>query len=339
MNKCEECGKTVVLQKRIRKTILCNNCANQLEYSSWIDRNFVSLEKLKEKKEYVVNLAKLKKFKESIIEDIEEHFNEYINSGFECSVNGYAGQEIIVFKDHCLIEIKSESNNNSVQVMFEDLVDSVDYYGIDEEEEEEEPDYNITGTLIKSLGAAKNLVGKKSVVKSGVSSLVSGVAGKIGNSMLEEQKAERKMRIHSKKMDDLFKVGTKYIEFKDIQRIEFFDSNKKKGYIRFIPKGINKDDIYNHEYFFYKDSNLFKSKDVYSNIVELKDLLNKKVKENKEKELAEKELKKAAKKEIKAEKEEKEDSFVIIKKYKNLLDEGIITEEEFNKKKKDLLDL
>ena len=112
--------------------------------------------------------------------------------------------------------------------------------------------------------------------------------------------------------------------------------------IKFVPKGIKANDIYECKYFFVNTSKLFKSKEIKQKVVSIRDIVNKQIKKYmiKEEKIEDgqtipNDIAVKPNKTEKTKKETKElDQFSEIRKYKELLDEGIITNEEFEKKKK-----
>lgn len=129
-------------------------------------------------------------------------------------------------------------------------------------------------------------------------------------------------------------MGDKKILFKDYCDVETFSkANTANGYLKFIPNGVNPDELYECDYFFFNNSIPFESKKIKQKVENVKKILEEKL----EKAVVEE---KEEKRKVSQETKMNDDSrFDEIRKYKQLLDEGIITEEEFQAKKKELLNL
>ena len=70
MDKCNQCGKSILLSKRFNNMTLCNSCASLINYPDWIDRLFESKEELIKKKEEIALLSANKEFKSDVIDAI-----------------------------------------------------------------------------------------------------------------------------------------------------------------------------------------------------------------------------------------------------------------------------
>lgn len=337
MNKCMSCNKTLILGKKIGNTIICKNCADLIEYSSWNDRCFSSFDELVEMKKHVVQLANNNGIKKEVINSIEDYFNEYVDAEFAGAVDGKSGQILTVFSDYCILNIKNDSAKSSADTMFREFI-------LEEDEEYEDDDDEILSTDDKIKIAKSFLTGN--IVKTGITVATSKVIQSKAKEELKELKEEKKEKEICRNIDKILKIGDKIIDLKNIRKIEYFNKNNKKGYLKFIPNGISEEEIYKSEYFFFKDNIPFMSKNIGLKVDNIYKILNDKItkikseisKENEEKERITKEKKEESKLETKKE-NMSADSFELIKKYKDLLDEGIISVEEFDKKKKELLNL
>lgn len=323
MEKCLNCGKTVLIKTCFGNETLCKNCDSLVNASSWNKRDFVSMDELVEKKNNALQLAKTNNVSGNVIDAIEKYFDEYIKEGFVTSVNGRTGQTLKVFENYCIVNTKSESAQTSLINMF---------YQFDEDDDDEDDE-------VLSTDDKLNLA--KGVLRGGLIKTSIGVAMSAGiKQSAKEQKAEKKARARKKKLEKLIKVGDKKILFKDYINVETFSKvNTTNGYLKFIPKEVGEDDIYECDYFFFNNSIPFESKKIKQKVENIKKILEEKIekdviKEKEEKTKTTQEVEKAL--EVKKNDESK---FEEIRKYKQLLDEGIITEEEFQTKKKELLNL
>jgi len=319
MEKCLNCGKTVLIKTCFGNETLCKNCDSLVNASSWNKRDFASMEDLLEKKNNALQLAKTNNVSERVVDAIEKYFDEYIKDGFVTSINGRAGQKLTIFENYCIVNTKSESAKTSLVNMF---------YQFDYDDDDDDDVLSVDDKLNLAKGVLRG-----GLIKTGI-----GVAMSAGlKQSAKEQQAEKKEREREKKLEKLIKVGDKKILFKDICDVETFsNSNTSNGYLKFIPSGVNPGELYECDYFFFNNSIPFESKKIKQKVENVKKVLEEKI------EKAVTEEKKKVAQEVPKESETKmnDDSrFDEIRKYKQLLDEGIITEEEFQAKKKELLNL
>ncbi len=116
------------------------------------------------------------------------------------------------------------------------------------------------------------------------------------------------------------KYGKRYIKYSSIESVEFMDATQEEiGFLR----------IYNNssvDLFFFEGTNIFTVRNKNNKVRDIYEVLNERVENN-----YISNTKKANRSEM--------DNFEAIKKYKELLEDGIISQEEFDMKKKELLDL
>ena len=118
MEKCLNCGKTVLIKTCFGNETLCKNCDSLVNASSWNKRDFASMEDLLEKKNNALQLAKTNNVSERAVDAIEKYFDEYIKNGFVTSINGRAGQILTIFENYCIVNTKSDSAKTSLVDMF-----------------------------------------------------------------------------------------------------------------------------------------------------------------------------------------------------------------------------
>ena len=323
MEKCLNCGKTVLIKTCFGNNTLCKTCDSLINASSWNKREFASMDELLEKKNNALQLAKTNNISEAVTDAVEKFFDEYIKDGFVTSINGRAGQTLKVFENYCIVNTKSESAQTSLVNMF---------YQFDDDDDDDDDEVL---TADDKLNLAKGVL-RGGLIKTGI-----GVAMSAGlKQSAKEQQAEKKERAREKKLEKLIKVGDKKLNFKDYCDVETYSKvNTANGYLKFVPNGVKAEELYECDYFFFNNSIPFESKKIKQKVENVKKVLEEKIenaaiKEKEEKKKIVQEVEK--KEEIKKNDDSKFDE---IRKYKQLLDEGIITEEEFQAKKKELLNL
>ncbi len=329
MVKCIACGKSVLISTDFGNYCLCKNCASKVNASVWKNRDVSSIEELITNKNNALLLANQNGFSENAVNAIEKYFDAYINAGYVTTINGKVGQILKVFGEYCIIDTKNEEKKSELASLF--------YYFTDDDEDDEEDDRSIfekeKDSIVKGL-----LTGK--IVQTGI-----GLAASAVIDTQEKEKAdERRSRERRKKREKLIVVGEDKINLKDFGHVDTcLIPDTSKGYIRFIPKGVATNEYYACTYFFFNVSNPFERKKIKAHMDSIRDILNEKIlsidKEQEKAAIEAKNTQERVAQKMKVARNSDKDAFEEIRKYKGLLDEGIITEEEFNKMKKELLGL
>jgi len=324
MAKCMSCGKTTLLTSNFGDVVLCKNCASIVNVPLWGDRNFLSIEELMEQKKLVMQKAVSNNISETIVQRIAQYFDEYIDDGFVTTINGKAGQIIKVFADYCIITTKNEIKKNELVSMFHQFDDN--YYD----------DYRADNELLSSddkQNLVKGLLSGR-IVQAGVGVALSATLNKQEKEKITEKKSQERRR----KVEQLITVGDRKVFYEKISQVDIFSRpNTTNGYLKFVPAGDNVDSLYDCEYFFFNNSIPFETKKIKQRVESVKSIVSKRIAE----------IEQVSKKMIIAQEQEKAtqnktssiNSFDEIRKFKQLLDEGIITQEEFDVKKKELLGL
>ena len=318
MAKCMSCEKTILLTKSFGNVILCKNCASIIDVSSWKSREFSSMTDLLNTKNVALQKASNGSISQNVISEIKSYFDEYVDAGFITSLDGKAGQTLKVFANHCIISTKSETKKTELENMF---------YQFDDDDYDDNE--LLTNADKKSL--ARGLMTGK-IVQAGIGAAVSATL----NKQEKEKNAEKKSLERHKNISRLITVGDRRVNFTNISCVETFSrANTANGYLKFVKKGAQQNTLYDCEYFFFNNSIPFKSKKIKESIENIKNVLIERI------DTLEQEEKQTTRRTVipKTQHKDNVDSFDEIRKFKQLLDEGIITEDEFNTKKKELLKL
>ncbi len=357
MAKCMSCEKFSLLTCKFGNVILCNKCGSLINISAWKDRSFNSINDLLTKRDNAVQSAKSNNVPQMIIDEITKYFQEYIDAGFILSLDGKAGQTIKVFSDHCIVYTESEGKkNNLVDKFFQfDPIEIENKY--DEYDDDDDDDDEIFSSRDKKNIVYGLMSGK--IVKTGVDAAVTAVLNKQEKEKQAEKKAtqkrKQKERIRreneikyesryqerEKRIERLIHVGESRIDFNSISDVIVYSKAKmSNGYLQFVPNGCSPDDLYKCNYFFFNNSTPFQAKKTKSEVENLRNIISKqltnKAKTSTKKSKSTKTLQKDSEKEAHS---NNMDVFVEIRNFKQLLDEGIISQEEFDAKKKELLKL
>ena len=323
MARCMSCGKAVLLTSNFANIVLCKNCGSIIDISEWKSRIFSSMDELLSKKNEVLQKAATGNLAQSVITEIARYFDEYINAGFITSIDGKAGQTLKVFSHHCIITTKSEGKKTELVNMFHHFDDDDDDYD----------DEVLTSDDKKSL--ARGLMSGR-IVQAGIGAAVSASL----NKQEKEKEAERKSREKRKKIERLITAGERRVNLKNISCLETFSRmNIANGYLKLVNKGATQNTLYDCEYFFFNNSIPFKSKKIKQEVENVKNILADRIEAIEQESIARVVQTKRQKAEQRVTQKSKVDVFEEIRKYKQLLDEGIISEDDFNMKKKQLLGL
>ena len=112
MAKCMGCGKTILIGADFGNGKLCGGCSGRIYYQNWKKREFQSIDELVNQKNKALQSAMEARFPQETINQICYYFDEYISAGFYTCVNGKEGQIIKVFSDFCVIYTKEADRGN-----------------------------------------------------------------------------------------------------------------------------------------------------------------------------------------------------------------------------------
>lgn len=317
------CGKTALLTTNFGNVVLCKNCGSLANVSAWSSRDFASMDELLNQKNDALQRATASNMAPAVIDEIVRYFDEYINAGFITSINGKAGQTLKVFESYCIITTKNDTKKTELENMFYQFDDD------DDDDDDEILSSNDKRNLVKGLMSGK-------LVQAGIGAAVSATL----NQQEKEKVAEKKSRERHKNIEKLITVGERRVNLRNVSGVETFSRvNTANGYLRFINKGARRNSLYDCEYFFFNNSIPFESKKIKQKIDSIKNILSERISviEREAEAIAVQKQQRVA--DTPTAPQNKVDAFEEIRKFKQLLDEGIISEDEFNIKKKQLLGL
>lgn len=338
MAKCMSCGKTALLTTTFGNVVLCKNCGSLANVPAWSNRDFSSMDELINLKNDAIQKAVANNMPQGLVAEITRFFDEYINAGFITTVNGKAGQSLKVFSNYCIIATKSEGKKTELENMF---------YQFDDDDDDDDDDSLISSDDKRNL--VKGLMSGK-LVQTGIGVAVSATL----NQQEKEKMAEKKSRERHKNVERLITVGERRVDLRNMASVEVFSrANTANGYLKFVPKGVSANNLYSCEFFFFNNSIPFESKKIKQRVEGIRNIISERI-ANAEREMqmatAQAEQRRIEQQRIEQEEQvrkmveqatqqTKPDAFEEVRKFKQLLDEGIISESEFNAKKKELLGL
>ena len=295
---CDCCGQPVQHLQSLESTNICKQCYGKIDSPAWNETEYDDNEAVEKNRQKVLKIAAKNGFTPIVIESINNHFDSKIQKGLILTLNSYRGQKLKIYDTYCIL-ITTDSF---------DIDESSKGYG--KALKNSQPKENlISNSDAKSL-ARTVLTG--GVVKAGIN-LATSAAINFAVDAIAPEKA-------------IFKIvkGKYKIDYEEYDRVDYQkagDGENDVGYIRFRNSkfgGNPSEDIV-----FIFGSNSEKQK-AFNEIQKGMNI----VKENKN--II------SQKSQISSQVPPVSVADEILK-FKNLLDIGAITQEEFETKKKELL--
>ena len=100
---CDACGMPVQHRQPLGKANICKNCYGKINTSAWKATEYEDNEEVEKNREKVLKIASKNGFPPIVIEGINKHFDSKIQKGLLFSVDGGKGQKLKVFVDHCVL--------------------------------------------------------------------------------------------------------------------------------------------------------------------------------------------------------------------------------------------
>ena len=298
MKKCECCGRNVQNLMVFGKANICLHCFDLINNKAWKCQDYEDNEQVEENRSKILRIAQNNNFPAPVVEEINYYFNQYIQEGLLCTVDGGLDQKIKVFQDRCLLitdeNFDLEKTKTDVERGYEFLTSS--------------GGTSVVGNVIASVIPGGGLV--KGLVNAGVKAASATANTSIGSKFAPINK------------NFIITKGKFVIHYKDYLYVDYREcSDNHVGYIRFISKKTTEN--YTEDVVFFFRNNCIRVKKAFSMITEgIFHHQNASQCENKN-----------------------ESSHVLqtssvadeLLKFKNLLDIGAITQDEYDNMKKQLL--
>lgn len=309
MKVCDGCGNEVQNLISLGSSKLCKKCYSKINNSAWKQTDYYSNNEVEENRQKILNIAKNNNFSQLVIDDINDYFAHFFVEGLYAAVKG-EDQKLIACEDYCeLITFDSfdfeEMEQKYAKLLKKMKNNNSNFYS---------EGAKIAESLVSNLVFGNSI--SKGLVKAGVSLATSSIA----NESLENFVSSKERQTFN------IKKGKTHINYDDYDIVELLNpysisKDDTLGYIKFKKSGIP-DDL-NSEIFFFTSEETKKAQSIFSYISHKID--DEKLKQRNF-----------------AKNQQKYADISIadeILKFKQLLDMGAITEEEFEKKKKELLNL
>ncbi len=302
---CDCCGQPVRYRQALGKANICRDCYGKINTSAWKTAEYEDNEAVEKNREKVLRIATKNGFPPVVIEGINKHFDSKIQKGLLYIIDGGEGQKLKVFVDHCvLITDSDEFDVDATSAAYAKALKSG-----------QPKESLISNSTAKSL--ARNVL-SGGIVKAGVRLATSAAIDAVADKYAPE-KAKFKVTMGSIKID--YHAYT-YVEHQKVGDCEV-------GFIRFV--GGKPDDRHDNDVLFFFSEDTPKLDKAYMAICEGIDAANQPMIQEVPAPIPPTSTQPVASAPASVADE--------ILKFKQLLDMGAITQEEFNAIKKQLLGL
>ena len=324
MEFCSVCGKRSLMPEKFGNSSLCKICSMKILSPSWKNKEYPTNEEIEKQKEKIIESAKANGFPTKVVLDIADFFESKKIEGLVKKFDGHSGQKLIVCEIYCIINTTDKFDYKEIEKAYLKLM-------IPEERGQKPSAEMLDGlkTTQKAVDIIGDVVGdilpvkgalKRQIVKTGKSFAIKAIS---------EQLSGGTKAMHG------VQWGERLVDYEDYNVVKFVEPIGKEeyGFIR-LQKEEFVDDSEEDILFFFtsEDETKQDAKEIYEYIKE-------RVKENVELKTSSQ----AAPGQDEAALARCEGAAYSaadeILKFKKLLDMGAITQEEYDAKKKQLLDL
>lgn len=304
MKLCDCCGQEVQTLHLIGKSAICGHCFKKIECEAWKQTQYESNEEVQINREKILKVATRNRFPELIIQDINAHFDAKINKELLCVVDGDVGQRLKVYKDHAVLVTTGDFNVDEIAEHYGRATTSL-----------QPKEKLIDSKMAASL--ARNII-KGNIVKAGIS-VATSVAVDVASKSFSNNKGVFRV------VKGGFSIDYSIFDYAEYRRCE----DNEIGFIRFANNKASDKAFEDIVFFFDEDSP--KIDKAYQCV---RDGMNN-VKNEKNISKTEKVVQQTAQPQYMVQSSVADE----LLKFKNLLDMGVITAEEFEAKKKQLLEM
>ena len=125
MNKCVACEKTALLEHEVGGKIFCNACYLKLHMPLWENKTYNSATELESQEKKVLEILKKGNYTESGALEVLNIFEDKKNGGFIKSMDGGLGQIIELYNNHCTIITKNTFAQESLSEDYARIMKSI----------------------------------------------------------------------------------------------------------------------------------------------------------------------------------------------------------------------
>lgn len=313
MVKCDVCGSNSMLPDKFGNIVLCRVCSMKILAPTWRNKVYGSYEEVEKQRLKIVESSKSKGFPEHVVEGLSSYINSFKKDGVIESFDGGVGQSLVVYEDKIVIDANKSLEYSDINKAFQNILKGK-RGGTGQFEVTPEAVGKIATDVI--LGTLTG--GKGSLVKKAVKSVGKSVA----TNVLSNKDV-------SKIFPDVYDldITDKYINISDIANFRVVKpvGSERYGFVFF--------DLYQEAHV--KNVFVFGEQrvDSLSNVLDKLSQLHQKHNDQREDNSQQNINNQVSQKTTSV------NAYDELIKLKELLDLGILTEEEFQMKKKELLNL
>ncbi len=100
---CECCGQAVQKLRNLDKNKICEQCWGKINISAWKKSDYEDNEAVEKNRQKLLKIAIANGFPNAVVESINKHFDSKIQQGLVCTVSSGRGQKLKVFETHCIL--------------------------------------------------------------------------------------------------------------------------------------------------------------------------------------------------------------------------------------------
>lgn len=315
MEKCIACGKTVFLSEKLGIATFCTSCSLKIQMPFWKNRLFSNSIELESQREKIIQSCEKNNFSASAIAAINFFFADQHRTGLLAAINGGQGQVLKVYQDYCIIDTMSKFNVESMAA-----------------------EYAKISRALCPTDKADSFLGRPGTKDAIISGLLKGNILKTGIRLATTAAVDAIIQEEFEKKHFPVVFGEKIVYYKDYATVELLDPGVScTGILKFrsIPsQSSNIHDVF----FFFGGSSTYdyekaqrKIRPIHKTLIDLLYDKNKDTDSNINQNQNPKSNNNNTTNKI--------DPYEEVRKLKALLDEGILTQEEFDKKKAEILGL
>lgn len=317
------------MPEKYGNVLLCKMCAIKMLTPTWKNKTYMRNEDVDKQKEKVLRIAQNNGFNSQVIGDLGAFFDSKKIAGLVKIIEGQRGQKLKVYEDYCIIETTGNFDYKDAEKAYKKILagkrggnsplDSLD--GIINSQMAVGIIGEVVGGVIPGGGILK-----KQIKHVGRSLAVNAISSQLGN--VEEQ-AEKKKVILS------VRTGERIIRYKDYDIIRYIEpvGEEQYGVVIFQNSTLVKNPIEDAVFFFGS------SVDIKKETNQMYEYMKSRIEFFKEIKFQEEMESKGYVPIQQTQQMQAVSSADEILKYKQLLDMGAITQEEYETKKQQLLEL
>jgi hypothetical protein len=327
MEICSVCGKKSLMPEKYGDAFLCKICSMKILSPTWKSKEYLSNDEVDKQREKVIKLANFNGFPVEVIEDIGKFFEDKKVDGLITVFHGNRGQTLTVCETHCIIDTTGSFDYKKAEKAYLKLMTSEKRGGNSSLGMLDSVINNQTasGILVDVVGGV--LTGgilKKQIIKAGKNIAVNAITKQLTGD--NQRGAERKPIVLS------IQSGERLVKYSDYDIVKYIEpvGEEEYGFIKFQNSKYVNDSEEDVLFFFGSGSYIKKEASqlygfIKKRVNDINEVLETSISVN---EVS-----------VTAQKEPTSSTADEILKFKQLLDMGAISQEEYDVKKKQLLGL